>query len=135
LVFKSKQLLGFLGAVHAEIRTKWKYYFSFTVYLIKVEHSKEDTQTCQGRKLRKTKTKGEVENQRNARLCIPESRKPGFLNNKSSVHTPEIEFLDINLRKESRLLLHAIHSPFYWWILKKTILYSGFITLIKKSAK
>jgi hypothetical protein len=26
----------------------------------------------------------------------------------------------------SSLLLHAIHSPFYWWILKKLILFSGF---------
>jgi hypothetical protein len=40
-------------------------------------------------------------------------------------HT-EMEFLDINLTKDSSLLLHAIHSPFYWRILKKTILLSGF---------
>jgi hypothetical protein len=39
---------------------------------------------------------------------------------------PEMEFLDINLKKDSSLLLHAIHSPFYWKILKKTMLYSGF---------
>jgi hypothetical protein len=30
-----------------------------------------------------------------------------------------MEFFDINLTK-SRLLLNDIHSPFYWWILKKT---------------
>jgi hypothetical protein len=36
------------------------------------------------------KTKGEAENQRNARLCIAESRNPGFLNNKTSVHTPSV---------------------------------------------
>jgi hypothetical protein len=33
---------------------------------------------------------------------------------------PEGEFLDINLTKDSSLLLHAIHSPCYWRILKKT---------------
>jgi hypothetical protein len=38
----------------------------------------------------------------------------------------EMEFLDINLTKDSSLLLHSIHSPFYWRILKNTILYSGY---------
>ncbi len=33
--------------------------------------------------------------------------------------------LDINLTKDVSLLLHAIHSPFYWRILKKTIVFSG----------
>jgi hypothetical protein len=49
----------------------------------------------------------------------------------------EMEFLDISLIKESKLLLHAIHSPFYmyWRILKKTIVYSGFKNLTKMSAK
>jgi hypothetical protein len=37
-----------------------------------------------------------------------------------------MEFLDINLAKGLSLLLHAIHNPFYWRILKKTILFSGF---------
>jgi hypothetical protein len=37
-----------------------------------------------------------------------------------------MEFLDIILTKNSSLLFHAIHSPFYWLILKKTILFSGF---------
>jgi hypothetical protein len=41
-----------------------------------------------GKKPRNKKTKGATENQRNARLCIAGSRKPGFLNNKSSEHTP-----------------------------------------------
>ncbi len=31
----------------------------------------------------------------------------------------EMKFLDINFTKVSSLLLHAIHSPFYWRILKK----------------
>ncbi len=37
-----------------------------------------------------------------------------------------MEFLDINLTKDSTLLFHAIHSPFYWQILKKTLLFSGY---------
>ncbi len=48
---------------------------------------------------------------------------------------PEMEFLDINLTKDSSLLLHAINSPFYWRILKKTILFSGLKNACKKSAK
>jgi hypothetical protein len=39
---------------------------------------------------------------------------------------PEMEFLDINLTKDSSLMLNDFHSSFYWWILKKTILFSGF---------
>jgi hypothetical protein len=45
--------------------------------------------------------------------------------------TPEMEFLDINLAKDLSLLLHAINSPFYLLILKKTILYSDFVILTK----
>ncbi len=45
---------------------------------------------------------------------------------------PEMEFLDINLTKYTSLLLHAIHSPFYWQILKKTKLYSGINNRYKK---
>jgi hypothetical protein len=45
----------------------------------------------------------------------------------------EIEFLDISLTRDSSLLLYAIHSPIlYWWILKKTILFSGFKNTYKK---
>ncbi len=44
---------------------------------------------------------------------------------------PEMEFLDINLTKDSSLLLHAIHSPFYWRILKKTLLFLVFKILTK----
>jgi hypothetical protein len=40
--------------------------------------------------------------------------------------------LDINLTKELSLLLLANHSPFYWWILKKTILYSGLQKILRK---
>jgi hypothetical protein len=29
---------------------------------------------------------------------------------------PDIEFLDITLRKDSSILLHDSHIPFYWWI-------------------
>jgi hypothetical protein len=37
-----------------------------------------------------------------------------------------MEFLNISLTKVSSLLPHAIHSPFYWRILKKPIFSSGF---------
>jgi hypothetical protein len=45
----------------------------------------------------------------------------------------EMEFLDIKF--DSSILFHAIHSLFYWRILKKTILLCGFINPYKKSAK
>jgi hypothetical protein len=47
------------------------------------------------------------------------------------VEYTEMEFLDINLTKHSSLLLHAIHNPFYWGILKKMILLFGFKILTK----
>ncbi len=43
--------------------------------------------------------------------------------------------MDINLTKDSSLLLHAILSLFYCRILQKTILYSGYKTPYKKSSK
>jgi hypothetical protein len=44
-----------------------------------------------------------------------------------------MEFLDINfLKKDSSLLLRAIHSLFYWRILKKSMLFSGFKCPYKK---
>ncbi len=46
-----------------------------------------------------------------------------------------MEFSDINLTKDSSLLLHAIHSPFYWRILKKTILFFGFKNTNKQSVR
>jgi len=46
-----------------------------------------------------------------------------------------MEFLDIKFKKESSLLHHAIYSPFYWRILKKAILFSGFKNPYKKSTK
>jgi hypothetical protein len=46
-------------------------------------------------------------------------------------HT-EMEFLDINLKTDSKLWLHAIHSPFYWRFYKKTILFFGFKNPYKK---
>ncbi len=48
---------------------------------------------------------------------------------------PKMEFLDINFTKDSSIFLHAIHSPFYWRTLKKTILFSGFKNNYKKAAK
>ncbi len=47
----------------------------------------------------------------------------------------EMEFWDITVTKDSSLLLHAIPRPFYWQILKKTILYPGLKIHTKKSAK
>ncbi len=35
-----------------------------------------------------------------------------------------MEFSDINLTKDASLLLHAIHSSFYWRSLKKIKLFS-----------
>jgi hypothetical protein len=43
-----------------------------------------------------------------------------------------MEFLDMNLTKVLSLLLYAIHSHFYWRILQKTILQSGFKNHDKK---
>jgi hypothetical protein len=43
--------------------------------------------------------------------------------------------MDINLKKGWGILLHAIHSPFYWRILKKTILFSGLKNPYEKSTK
>ncbi len=43
--------------------------------------------------------------------------------------------MDINLTKDSSILLHALHSPFYWRILMKAILYSGFNNPYKKLGK
>ncbi len=47
--------------------------------------------------------------------------------------SPEMEFLDINFKKDSSHLLHAIHSSFYWRILKKTKLFFGFKNTYKKN--
>jgi hypothetical protein len=43
-------------------------------------------------------------------------------NRQHQIHsTPdEIEFLDINLSKDTSFLLYAVHSPVYWRIFKKS---------------
>jgi hypothetical protein len=43
-------------------------------------------------------------------------------NRQQQIHsTPdEMEFLDINLSKESSFLFYAVHSPVHWRVLKKT---------------
>jgi hypothetical protein len=46
-----------------------------------------------------------------------------------------MELLDINLTKDLSFLLNAIHSPFYWRILKNNVLFSGFKNPCKKAAK
>jgi hypothetical protein len=43
--------------------------------------------------------------------------------------------LEHRLNKDSSLLLHAIHSPFYWPILKKIRLFSGFKNRYKKNPR
>jgi hypothetical protein len=42
-----------------------------------------------------------------------------------------MKFLDINFTKVLSFFLYAVHSPFYWRILKKTKLFSG----LKKNYK
>jgi hypothetical protein len=46
-----------------------------------------------------------------------------------------MKFFNINLNKDSSVLLHGTHNPFYWRIFKKTILLSGSKNLYKKSAE
>ncbi len=46
-----------------------------------------------------------------------------------------MEFLDYILTKDSSFSLYTINRPFFWRILKKIILYSGFNNPYKKSAK
>jgi hypothetical protein len=48
----------------------------------------------------------EEENARNNALF---NTQPAY----TTTHDPEMEFLDINLTKDSSLLLHAIQIPFY----------------------
>jgi hypothetical protein len=48
-------------------------------------------------------------------------------------HLSRDGFLDINLTNDfPSILSHAIHSPFYWRILKKSILFFGFKNPFKK---
>jgi hypothetical protein len=54
---------------------------------------------------------------------------------KSWLGCPHLEFLDINLTKDSIFLINAFHSPLYWRVLKKTILYFGFKNIYKISTK
>ncbi len=46
---------------------------------------------------------------------------------------PEVVFFNINLTKDSSILLHAFHSPFYRRILKKTIFFLQKIRETRKS--
>jgi hypothetical protein len=46
-----------------------------------------------------------------------------------------MKFLDKNLTKDLSLLLHGIHSPFYWRILKKTSLVFTILKKIRKTRK
>ncbi len=51
------------------------------------------------------------------------------------ISTTEMEFLDINLTKDSSVLLHAIHSLSNGGFIKKIILYSGFKNTCKKNPR
>jgi hypothetical protein len=51
---------------------------------------------------------------------------PGSLSPFMRRANPELEFLDIDLIEDSSLLVPAVHCPFYWRILNKSILFSGF---------
>jgi hypothetical protein len=46
-----------------------------------------------------------------------------------------MEFLDISSTKDTSLLFPAIDNPYFWQMLQKTILYSGFKIHTKKSTK
>jgi hypothetical protein len=46
-----------------------------------------------------------------------------------------MEFLHMNLTTDLSLLLHTIHSLFFTWTLKKTIVYSGLKLHTKKARK
>jgi hypothetical protein len=50
----------------------------------------------------------------------------------TNMHVTEVEFLDINLTEDSSLLRHAFHSPFYWRIWKKAILFLNLQSFQKK---
>ncbi len=69
--------------------------------------------SCKGRRPRNKKTKGVAENQPNVWLCKAESRKPGFLDKNSYVHTP----LDLHQNyaesaiRPTRLLRFNCDSP------------------------
>jgi hypothetical protein len=53
-------------------------------------------------------------------VCVRRSgRGVDFLPGNINIQ-PKMEFLDISFTKDLNLLLHAIHSPFKWQILKKT---------------
>ncbi len=56
-------------------------------------------------------------------LSDPRESGPFLIPGRFDVHCDILRLIscNINLTKDSSLLLHAIHSPFYWRILKKTI--------------
>ncbi len=69
--------------------------------------------------------------QKNISLTNPNMREQlslctRFFQDCKSDIKPEMEFLNINLAKDSSLLLHAVDNPFNWRILKKTIPFSAF---------
>jgi hypothetical protein len=59
-------------------------------------------------------------------ICLKSVNKLAFKLN--AVDTPQsrVGIRGHQFNQDSSLLLNAIHSPFYWRILKKTLLFSGF---------
>ncbi len=51
---------------------------------------------------------------------------------RGQANSPEMEFLDINLTKDLSLLLHDIHSPFLWLIVKENLILLWFKNPYKK---
>ncbi len=62
----------------------------------------------------------------------PQARRQLQQATPDSLHADEMEFLDINLSKDTRFLLYAVQSSVYWRILKKTILFSLGLTINTK---
>jgi hypothetical protein len=64
--------------------------------------------------------RGDLRHHKDTRTNFTISNTSGAM---GSPKVPEMEFLDITLTK--RLGGHPFHSPCYWWMLKKTILFSS----------
>jgi hypothetical protein len=74
-------------------------------------------------------TIGEVCQAAQVALCFQHIAVPDFQTmalTSNLKENAEMKLLGINFTKESSLLLHAIHSLFYWRIFKKNILFFGF---------
>jgi hypothetical protein len=70
---------------------------------------------------------------KNQKICALHRRGDRALRTYSS--SPEMEFLDINLTKDLIILLHAVHSPFYWRISRRSSSSLVLIIITKESTK